>query len=63
MHRLEIAWEHRSGDVREAGRLPSGAYITQSSLQVTPILVDRTLYYCTPFNNLFALDAETGEER
>lgn len=59
--RLEVAWQHRSGDFREAdlsGELP----LTQSSLQVTPILVGERLYYCSPFNRVFALDARTGEE-
>lgn len=65
---LELAWEHRSGDFREAGRIPDGrdneldGYIYQSSLQVTPIVVDDRLYYCTPFNRVFALDANSGEE-
>jgi quinoprotein glucose dehydrogenase len=61
--RLEQAWVHNSGDFREGGRLPSGAYAPQSSFQVTPILIADTLYYCTPFNRVFALDAETGLEK
>ncbi|WP_279245968.1 pyrroloquinoline quinone-dependent dehydrogenase [Candidatus Litorirhabdus singularis] len=66
---LELAWEHRSGDIREAGKIPGSAqgflpqgYISQSSLQVTPIVVEDRLYYCTPFNRVFALDANSGEE-
>jgi len=60
---LTLAWEHRSGDVRQMkagdpGELP----LLQSSLQVTPIMVDDRLYYCTPFNRVFALDADTGRE-
>lgn len=59
---LELAWEHRSGDVREAQlRRPEGP-LAQSSFQVTPIVVDDRMYYCTPFNRVFALDADTGEE-
>jgi len=58
---LEVAWSHRSGDVREASFV-DGRYTAQSSFQVTPIVVDDRLYYCTPFNRVFALDAETGEE-
>jgi quinoprotein glucose dehydrogenase len=67
---LELAWEHRSGDFREASEGEEGSTFgspngprTQSSLQVTPIVVDDTLYYCTPFNRVFALDAATGQER
>jgi len=49
---------HRSGDVSEGveGR-------DKTAFQATPIVVDDTLYYCTPMNRVFALDPETGEER
>jgi quinoprotein glucose dehydrogenase len=67
---LELAWEHRSGDFRAARKGRDGAVLgdpngplPQSSLQVTPIVVDDTLFYCTPFNRVFALDAATGLER
>jgi quinoprotein glucose dehydrogenase len=55
---LEIAWIHRSGDVLDGTRS-----LGKSSLQVTPILVDGTLYACTPRSLVFALDPETGRER
>ena len=58
---LEVAWQHRSGDIRQA-ESSEERRITQSSLQVTPIVVDDRLYYCSPFNKVFALNAETGEE-
>ncbi len=58
---LEVAWIHRSGDIRDADS-SSGRFITQSSLQVTPIVIDDRMYYCTPFNTVFSLNAETGEE-
>jgi quinoprotein glucose dehydrogenase len=60
---LEQAWVHNSGDFRDGGQLPSGAWAPQSSFQVTPILIADSLYYCTPFNRVFALDAATGAER
>ena len=41
MH-LEQVWEHRSGDIREAGG-PHETFRTQSSLQVTPIVIDDRL--------------------
>jgi quinoprotein glucose dehydrogenase len=56
--RLELAWVHRSGDV-----LDGSASLGKSSLQVTPIVVDGTLYACTPRGRVFALDPETGRER
>jgi quinoprotein glucose dehydrogenase len=58
---LEVAWHHRSGDFREA-REAEPYRLSQSSMQVTPILVDERLYYCTPTNRVIALNAETGEE-
>lgn len=67
---LEAAWEHRSGDFRAAREGLDGAQFgetdgprTQSSFQVTPILANGSLYYCTPFNRVFALDPATGRER
>jgi quinoprotein glucose dehydrogenase len=55
---LEVAWIHRSGDV-----LDGSASLGKSSLQVTPLLVDGTLYACTPRGRVFALDPESGLER
>ncbi|MFT7654453.1 MAG: quinoprotein glucose dehydrogenase [Candidatus Azotimanducaceae bacterium] len=59
---LEQAWVHNSGDFRDAGPTPDGGYMGSSAFQVTPILVDEALYYCTPFNRVFALNARTGKE-
>jgi quinoprotein glucose dehydrogenase len=59
VHHLEVAWTHHSGDVR----LPSKDGLPQSSFQTTPILVDDTLIFCSAFNRIIALDAETGRER
>ncbi len=55
---LEVAWTHRSGDfsLGAGGSAPS-------AFQVTPLVARDTLYYCTPFMRVFALDPETGAER
>jgi len=53
---LEVAWTFRTGDWD-----PSGAVAT--SFQATPVLRDDTLYFCSPFNRVFALDAESGRLR
>ncbi|MEM1112712.1 MAG: pyrroloquinoline quinone-dependent dehydrogenase [Pseudomonadota bacterium] len=58
VERLKPAWTHRSGDISD-GRGEWGF----TSFQVTPLVEGNTLYYCTPFGRVFALDAETGEER
>ena len=61
---LQPAWEHRSGDIREARSFDAEeAPVTQSSFQATPIVIDDTLYYCSPFNKVFALNPETGAEK
>jgi quinoprotein glucose dehydrogenase len=55
---LELAWTHRSNDFNDGsdGKV-------RTSLQVTPILQNNTLYYCSPTGKAFALDPETGVER
>jgi quinoprotein glucose dehydrogenase len=67
---LEPVWEHRSGDFRAAREGAPGSKFgdsdgprPQSAMQVTPIVVNDTLYYCTPFNRVIALDASNGRER
>jgi quinoprotein glucose dehydrogenase len=58
---LELAWEHRSGDYHRAAF--SSSDHAPTSFQTTPLVVNDTLYYNTPFMRVFALDPETGEER
>ena len=54
---LEVAWQHESGDVIV------GTGFAGTSLEVTPIFTNDTLYYCTPLNRVFALDGATGREK
>jgi quinoprotein glucose dehydrogenase len=56
--RLEPAWSFHTGDVSD-GSVTRG----KSAFEATPILDGDTLYLCSPFNRVFALDAETGEQR
>lgn len=66
---LVKAWEYRSGHLRKAGsnlieyapgqKLPGAS----SSWEMTPILVGDTLYGCSAFNRMFALDPATGREK
>ncbi|MEM9174702.1 MAG: PQQ-binding-like beta-propeller repeat protein, partial [Myxococcota bacterium] len=62
---LEVAWTYRHGDILAGTLGEVGAHGTPASttFQNTPILVDDTLFVCSPFNKVIALDAETGEER
>jgi quinoprotein glucose dehydrogenase len=56
---LEVAWTYHTGDFSDGeGQIPS-----ESAFEATPILVDGTLYVCTPFNRVIALEPETGKER
>jgi quinoprotein glucose dehydrogenase len=50
---LAIAWTFRTGDWD-----PTGGIAT--SFQATPVLRGDTLYLCSPFNRVFAVDAESG---
>jgi quinoprotein glucose dehydrogenase len=56
--KLKVAWMHKSGDVVEGSMREGG-----TSLQVTPIHVNDTVYYCTPLNRVIALDPATGAEK
>ncbi len=54
---LEIAWIYRTGDVATDDVAPAG-----TAFEVTPILADGALVFCTPFNRVIALDPLTGGE-
>ena len=56
--RLELAWRFHTGDVADGSRTRG-----KSVFEATPILDGDTLYFCSPFNRVFALDAETGAQR
>jgi quinoprotein glucose dehydrogenase len=58
VHELEVAWRYSSGDVATKS---SG--MRRAVPEATPILVDGKVVYCTPFNDVIALDPGTGEER
>ncbi len=55
---LEVAWKYHHGDFSDG----SGEY-ARTSFQATPIAVRDSLYFCTAYNRVIALDAETGDER
>lgn len=64
---LKVAWQHRSGDYRTGSTAgaegSSDSTLAPSGFIATPIVANDTLYYCTPYNRVFALDPKTGEER
>ena len=55
---LRVAWSYSTGEMARRGP----ELIQNSSTQVTPILADGKLVFCTPFNRLIALDPATGAE-
>lgn len=54
--RLQQAWRYRTGDLGEG--YPSAQ---RMSFEATPILVDGTLYFSTPYGQIHAVDAATGK--
>ena len=57
MRQLRPAWTYRTG---ESGGAPAYAHI---AFEATPLMIDGTLFFSTPYNRVIALDAETGAER
>lgn len=55
---LEVAWTYHTGDV-SPGTETHGA----TAFQATPLVLNDTMYLCTPYNRIVALDPESGEER
>jgi len=55
---LEVAWIHRTGDMADGSN-----GLAKSSFQATPILFEGSLFLCTPFNRVLALDPTDGRER
>ena len=56
--RLELAWVYHHGDISDGS---DGT--TRTSFNATPIQVGESLYFCTGFHRVIALDAATGAER
>ena len=55
---LKVAWIFHTGDISDGSRDRK-----RSGFEATPIFVDGTLYFTTPFNRVIALDPETGKQR
>jgi quinoprotein glucose dehydrogenase len=56
--KLKVAWTYHTGALDSAGKLKEKA-----TFEATPILVEGALYLTTPFDQVIALDPETGGER
>lgn len=55
---LQVAWAYHHGDISDGKHGK-----TRSSFNATPIVTDDTLYFCTGFNRVIALDPESGAEK
>ena len=53
--RLAVAWQYRTGETE-----PRFATNNETSLEVTPIFVEGTLYLSTPIGRVIALDPVSG---
>ena len=51
---LEVAWTYHTGDLRQ------GDDATEYTFEATPLKANGMLYFCTPHNEVHALDPETG---
>src|SRR5579872_2641917 len=56
---LVRAWEFRTGDLD--ARPP--AVMARTKFQATPLLVEDSLVFCSPFNEVIALDPGTGAQK
>jgi quinoprotein glucose dehydrogenase len=57
--RLVRAWEFRTGDL---DRRPPAA-MARTKFEATPLFVEDSLIFCTPFNEVIALDPGTGAQK
>jgi len=51
---LEVAWTYHTGDLRKSDDA------TEYTFEATPLKANGMLYFCTPHNEVHALDPETG---
>ncbi len=52
---LEVAWTYHTGDTRQDDDA------SEYTFEATPLKVNDTVYFCTPHNEVHALNPETGE--
>lgn len=56
--RLKVAWRYSTGDLKSK---PDA--IRRSAGETTPILVEDSLIFCTPFNEIIAVDPGSGAQK
>lgn len=58
VRRLKVAWTYRTGDLES-----KAAAMSDSGFEATPILAAGSVIFCTPFNEIVALDPATGRQK
>ncbi|MEE4225185.1 membrane-bound PQQ-dependent dehydrogenase, glucose/quinate/shikimate family [Pseudomonas viridiflava] len=56
INKLSVAWEYRTGDLRDADK-DAGEY----TFEATPLKVNNRVYVCTPHNEVHAINPENGK--
>jgi quinoprotein glucose dehydrogenase len=56
---LVRAWEFRTGDLDSRAR----AAMARTKFEVTPLLVEDSVVFCSPFNEVIALDPGSGAQK
>jgi len=59
VNNLVRAWEFRTGDLETRPR----ATMARTKFEATPLFVEDSLIFCTPFNEVIALDPGTGAQK
>ncbi|MGH7462038.1 MAG: PQQ-binding-like beta-propeller repeat protein, partial [Longimicrobiales bacterium] len=58
VQQLQEAWRFSTGETGASFRTPR-----DPQFEATPIVIDGTLYFITPLGRVFALDANTGQQK
>ncbi|MFN3959865.1 MAG: pyrroloquinoline quinone-dependent dehydrogenase [Parvularculaceae bacterium] len=58
VRKLTVAWRYSTGDLKTKPKA-----IRDSAGETTPILVEDSLVFCTPFNEIIAVDPGTGAQK
>ena len=57
---LKVAWTHQTGELKTYDGTSIGS---KAAFETTPLMIDGVLYFSTPTNRVFAIDASTGKEK
>ena len=58
--KLKVAWTFRTGELELYKN--EGYFLDRAAFEATPVVIDGRMYFPTPSNQVFALDATTGEK-